>query len=320
MVNLTHVGIDVASKKFDIAVMTGDKKYKTKVFSNTSKGFSELLNWLEPYGECHICLEATGAYSEPLATFLADAGYRVSVENPARIHAFGQSELARNKTDKGDARMIARYCRQHEPDVWKPVPLNERQLRALVNRLKSLQEMEQMEKNRADTADSIVLPSIRNMIAELQKQIAATRKAISQHIDDDPDLKKNRELLESIPGIGAVVSSTLLAYVGDMSRFGSSKAVVAWMGLNPMLQESGLWKGKGRLSKKGNGAVRKVLYMPAMTAIRRNPAVMKLAERLREGHKHGKVIVCAAMKKLVQLAYGVLKSGRPYEAEICLAS
>lgn len=319
MTTLTHVGIDVASKKFDIAVITGDKKYKTKVFSNTQKGFAELLNWLEPYGECHICLEATGAYSEPLATFLCDAGYLVSVENPARIHAFGQSELSRNKTDKGDARMIARYCRQHEPQAWQPAPLNERQLRALVNRLTSLQEMEQMEKNRADTADSIVLPSIRNMIAELHKQIAETRRAINQHIDDDPDLKKNRELLESIPGIGSVVSSTLLAYVGDMSRFGSSKSVVAWVGLNPMLQESGLWKGKSRLSKKGNGVVRKVLFMPAMVAIKHNPTLMNLAERLRAGHKTGKVIVCAAMKKLVQLAYGVLKSGRPYDPEICLA-
>ncbi|MBS0896732.1 transposase, partial [Pantoea dispersa] len=131
--------------------------------------------------------------------------------------------------------------------------------------------------------------------------------------------KKNRELLESIPGIAGVLSSTMLAYLGDMSRFSSSKALVAWVGLNPMRQESGEWKGKSRISKMGNSAMRKALYMPAIVAMKWNPAVSALKKRLDAGKKTGKVVVCAAMKKLLQLAYGVLKSGRPFDAEICLA-
>lgn len=313
------VGIDIASKKFDVAVWNGGTSYKTKVFSNTPKGFSALKKWLEPFGECHICMEATGAYSEPLATFLHDEGYDVSVDNPARIKAFSQSEMNRNKTDKDDARMIARYCKMHVPSLWQPAPLNERKLKALVNRLTNLQEMQQMEENRLETADAVVQPSIRVVIAALEAQIKETKRAIRDHIDNDPDLKKNRELLESIPGVAGVLSSTMLAYLGDMSRFSSSKALVAWAGLNPMRQESGEYKGKSRISKMGNSAMRKALYMPAIVAMKWNPAVKALKTRLEAGHKTGKVVVCAAMKKLLQLAYGVLKSGCPFNAEICLA-
>lgn len=319
MTAFTPVGIDIASKKFDAAIWIEEKKYKNKVFANTPAGFHAFLQWLAPYGSCHICMEATGAYSLPLATYLYDAGYPVSVENAARIHAFGQSELIRNKTDKGDAKMIARYCFLHKPPEWKPAPLNERQLQALVNRLNALKEMKHMEENRALTTEAIVQDSIQKVITALEQQIKETEQAIKEHIDNDPDLKKNKALLESIPGVGEVLSTTLLGYVGDMSRFSSNKALVAYAGLNPMLRESGCWKGQTRLSKKGNGVLRKALYMPALTALRYNPVITALCNRLRDKGKRGKFLVCAAMKKLLQLAYGVLKSGKPFMAEIPLA-
>ena len=186
------VGIDVASGKFDVAVWKGDTSYKTKVFPNTPKGFIALKKWLEPFGCCHICMEATGAYSEPLATFLHDEGYDVSVENPARIRRFGQAELSRNKTDKDDARMIARYCKLHGPSLWQPAPLNERRLKALVKRLTNLQEMRQMEENRLEVSDAVVQPSIRVVIAALDAQIDETKRAINDHIDNDPGLNKHR--------------------------------------------------------------------------------------------------------------------------------
>ncbi len=172
MQTLIPVGIDVASQKFDVAVWKGKTAYKSKVFSNTHKGFDALKKWLEPFGDCHICMEATGAYSEALATCLADAGYAVSVENPARIKSFGCSELSRNKTDKADARMIARYCKLHAPALWQPVPLRERNLKALLNRLVNLQEMKQMEENRLETATPVVQVFIHTVIAALDTQIA----------------------------------------------------------------------------------------------------------------------------------------------------
>ncbi|WP_339056657.1 IS110 family transposase [Candidatus Regiella endosymbiont of Tuberolachnus salignus] len=315
----TPVGIDIAKLKFDVAVWIERKKYKTKVFDNTPSGFSDLLKWLLPYGDCHICLEATSHYSLPLATFLVDNGVEVSVENPARIHAFAQSELSRNKTDQGDAKMIARYCALYSPARWFPAPLNERQLTALIRRLNHLVEMKQMEYNRKEGADEIVQPFLTESICALEKQIREIKQKIKQHINDSPELKKNKQLLESIPGIGEILSATLLAFVGDVSKFTSSKQVVAYAGLNPKLCESGVFKGRSRLSKIGCTELRKALYMPALTSITYNPIIKSQWERLVKRNKGGKIGVCAAMRKLLQLAYGVLKSGVPFDEKIALA-
>lgn len=315
----TAVGIDVAKLKLDVAVWIDKKKYKTKVLPNTPAGFMQLLKWLSPYGICHICLEATGSYSIPLATFLADNGIQVSVENPARIHAFGQSELSRNKTDQGDARMIARYCALHTPALWAPAPLSERQLTALVRHLGNLEKMKQMQENRQLVADEVVQSSLTATIACLKQQIKETKQKIKTLMDNDPNLNRNKQLLESIPGIGEILSSSLLAYVGDMSQFSSSKEVVAYAGLNPKLCESGLLKGRSRISKTGHVALRKALYMPAVAAISCNAIVKAQWERLVSRHKGGKIGICAAMRKLLQLAYGVLKSGIPFDAKIALA-
>ncbi|WP_253305883.1 IS110 family transposase [unidentified bacterial endosymbiont] len=316
----TAVGIDVAKLKFDVAVWIGRKKFKTKVLPNTPAGFTQLLKWLNPYGACHICLEATGSYSTALATFLADNGIQVSVENPARIHAFGQSELSRNKTDQGDAKMIALYCAMHTPALWAPAPLSERQLTALVRHLGNLEEMKRMQENRQLVADEVVQPSLTEIIAALKQQIKETKQKIRAHIANDPDLKKNKQLLESIPGIGEILSCSLLAYAGDMSKFSNSKEIVAYAGLNPKLCESGLFKGRSRISKTGHVALRKAVYMPALAAISCNAIVKAQWGRLVLRHKGGKIGICAAMRKLLQLAYGVLKSGMPFDAKIALAS
>ncbi|EOG8362201.1 transposase, partial [Yersinia enterocolitica] len=131
--------------------------------------------------------------------------------------------------------MIARYCHLHKPPEWKPVPVNERKLQVLINRLNTLKEMKRMEENRALTSETIVQDSIQKVIAALDEEIKEIEQAIKKHIDNDPDLKKNQALLESIPGVGEILSTTLLGYVGDMSRFSSNKALVAYAGLNPML-------------------------------------------------------------------------------------
>lgn len=317
--NTTSVGVDIAKNKFDVAVLLPNQKYKTKIFSNTPSGCRDFVNWLSRFGDCHICMEATGCYSTELATLLADSGFRVSLENPARIHAFGNTELTRNKTDKSDAALIARYCALYQPALWFPAPLNERQLTALVRHLKNLEEMRQMEVNRLEGADDVIVASLNEHIAILDELIAETKKKIRQHIDDNPDLKRDSELLKSIPGVGEMLSASLLAFAGDLRRFHNSKALVAYAGLNPRRCESGLWKGKSRLSKVGHAELRSALYMPALVASKHNAVVKALTERLKEAGKAGKERVCAAMRKLLQLAYGVVKSGRMFDAEIPLA-
>lgn len=317
--NRIPVGVDIAKNKFDVAVLLPNQKYKTKKFANTSSGCREFLTWLARFGDCHVCMEATGCYSTELATLLADNGCHVSLENPARIHAFGHTELTRNKTDKSDAALIARYCALHQPPLWHPAPLNERQLTALVRHLRNQEEMRQMEVNRLEAADDLILLSLNEHIAMLDALIEETKKKISQHIDDNPDLKRDRELLRSIPGVGDMLSVSLLAFAGNLRRFSNSKALVAYAGLNPRRCESGLWKGKSRLSKVGSGELRSALYMPAVVAGRHNVVVKGLMERLAAKGKSGKERVCAGMRKLLQLAYGVVKSGHKFNAEIPLA-
>lgn len=316
---LIPVGVDIAKLKFDAAVLLPNQKYKTKKFANTPAGCREFIHWLSRFGVCHVCMEATGSYSTELATALSDSGYCVSLENPARIHAFSQTELTRNKTDKSDAALIARYCALYQPAQWHPAPLSQRQLTALVRHLKNLEEMRQMEENRLEAADEVITGSLKEHIATLDELIKETKKKIRQHIDDDPDLKKDKALLESIPGVGDVLSTSLLAFAGNLRRFSSSKALVAYAGLNPRRCESGMWKGKSRLSKVGSGELRSVLYMPAVVAGRCNEVVKELMTRLAGRGKSGKERVCAGMRKLLQLAYGVVKSGREFNAEIPLA-
>src|SRR5512143_3367224 len=205
---LTPIGIDIAKAKFDTAALVAGK-YKTKVFPNTPAGFEAFRLWLRPFAPVHVCLEATGRYGEALATFLVAPAILVSVVNPAQIHAFGQAELSRTKTDKTDAKLIARFCQRQQPPAWQPLPPAVRQLQALVRRLDDLTAMRQMEHNRQAGADTTVQASLTRVLALLDAEIKQTRAAIHDHFDQHPGLRAQRELLDSIPGLGETTSAAL---------------------------------------------------------------------------------------------------------------
>ncbi len=319
---LTSIGIDIAKNKFDVAALLPSGKYKFKSFGNNPRGFEQFLTWLQPLADTHICMEATGVYGDSLANFLSDHHLRLSVVNPARIAAFAKSELSRSKTDRGDAKLIARFCAQtgHSLPLWQAPAPNVRALQALVRRLDSLLEMQQMEKNRLLVANSAIVSSLEQMLNTLAEQIEQVKAAIRQHIDNDPDLKRQSKLLETIPGIGQSTSAALLALLGNINRFQHIKQIIAFTGLNPALRESGTLVGRARLSKTGDSLLRKLLYMPALVAWRHNPVIRPFCLRLKANGKHGKAIVCAAMRKLLHIVYGVLKSGLPFDPKLGLAS
>jgi transposase len=314
------VGVDIAKNKFDVARLE-DGKYKHKKFDNTPEGFAAFADWLVTFGDAKplICMEATGAYSIPLAEFLAQSGYPVAVVNPAKIKGFAKSELSRVKTDKADAKLIARYALEKRPPAWTPPPANIRELQALLRRIEDLLEMLQMEKNRLDTADANVVGSIKTLIALLEKELAATRKRVRNLIDNDPDLKRRRDLLETIPGIAESSSAHLLVALSEHYGFTRAKQAVAFAGLNPALNESGQWKGKTRISKTGDPLLRTKLYMPAVAAGQHNPVIRAFRERLKANGKNGMAIVCASMRKLVHIAFAILKSGKPFDPNFSLA-
>ena len=318
----TIVGIDIAKKKFDVAVLLGER-VKSGTFHNTADGFAVFGRWLTKLGvgNVHACMEATGTYGEELALYLHRTGHVVSVVNPAKIKGFAQSELSRTKTDKTDAALIARFCRAMSPEPWQPPEPEVKQLQALVRRLDELQGMLNQERNRFDTADDIVKHSIADVIAVLEERIEQVRRLIRDHIDGNPDLRNKRDLLESIPGIGPTTSAMALAEFGDVTRFRDARRMASFCGLTPRHRQSGSSvRGKSMLSKTGSARIRKALFMPALAAIRYNPVIAAFRARLLANGKPRMVIVGAIMRKLVHIIYGVLKSGKPFDPAIAAAA
>lgn len=315
----TILGIDVSKLKLDLALRRADGKWRTKVVDNTPEGFAALATWLskQEVSTVHACMEATGTYWEACAECLAEGGHTVSVVNPAQVKAFGQSRLQRTKTDKADARLIAEFCAAQAPEPWQAPSPAIRELRALVARRQALDAMRTQEKNRLSVARATVRDGIVAHLDYLERSIADIERLIREKIDQDPTLKAQHELLDSIPGLGEKTIPTLLAYYGGVLRFATAKEAAAFAGLDPRQHESGTSvRGKPRLSKVGHSALRKALYMPAMVATTKTAWGRAFRDRLKAAGKAPMVILGAMMRKLVHVAYGVLKSKKPFDAAL----
>ena len=313
----SFLGIDLSKETFH-AYLLSDRANAAKAFSNNAKGFEQLIAWVRNRHtiEVHICMEATGTYWEALAEYLHGLKQRVSVVNPARIKAFAQSELLRTKTDAVDAALIARFCKSQDPEPWIPPPPEIRVLQELMRHYEHLKTTRAQQSVYAQSSEAaIVKSSIEDIIATLDEQIAQIEQEIRRHFDDHPDLKRRRDLLTSIPGIGETTASSILSEIPHLDRFQSAKAVAAFAGLSPRERRSGTSvHGRPRLCKTGNARIRKALYMPAIVALRFNPTLRIFAEPLLAAGKHKRLIIGAVMRKLLVLAYGVLRSGVAFDA------
>jgi transposase len=317
---LPILGIDIAKLKFNLCLIKASGQLRHKVFPNTSTGFEQLSEWLSRQGveRVHACLEATGTYGEALAHYLHEAGQRVSVINPAAIKAFAGSRLSRTKTDKVDAELIARFCQAQQPPEWTPLALEVRELQALVRRLESLIEMRVMEENRLSSIIPVdsVRQSVEEHLSYLNQEIKRTEELIRQHINNHPTLKQQSQLLDSIPGIAAATAALLLSEITDINQYRSARQVAAYAGLVPRERQSGSSVcGRTRLSKIGNARLRRALYFPAITALRCSPFFQAWAKGLQERGKSKMSVICAVMRKLLHLAYGVLKSKKPFDPQ-----
>jgi transposase len=317
---LPVLGIDIAKLKFNVCLINTSGKLKHRVLPNTLTGFEQLLDWLSKQGvqRVHACLEATGTYGEALSLFLHEAGHTVSMVNPAAIKAFAGSRLSRTKTDRLDAELIARFCLAQGPPAWTPLPAEVRDLQALVRRLESLLEMRVMEENRLSSGITVeaVRESVEEHLSYLNEQIKGCEESIRRHINNHPTLKQQSELLDSIPGIAQTTAALLLAEMTDITQYRNARQVAAYAGLVPRERQSGTsLRGRTRLPKIGNARLRKALYFPAVTALRCSPFFQAWAEGLLKRGKSKMSVICAVMRKLVHVAYGVLKSGKPFDPE-----
>ncbi len=322
------IGIDVSKEKLDCLWIRdlASMKIKSKIQANTPAGHQALLDWsVKQTGgdvsELHFVMEATGVYHEALAYALHEAGAKVSVVNPARIRDYAKSLGSQTKTDKKDSVIIARYGMTQSPRLWLPERVEVRQLKALIARCDAVKQDIQRELNRMEKAQvSAVSTEVRTSIETVHAQLEAERKRleslIEDHIDNHPGLRKDRALLESIPGVGPVISQQMVAVIRSRS-FHLARECAAFLGLVPIERESGSSvRGRPRLSKQGDGRIRAKLYMAAVVATQHNPDIRRQYERLLKRGKSKMSAIGAAMRKLVHICFGVLKHQTPYRPQL----
>lgn len=321
-----YLGIDIAKANFAVALLASERLVAEGTFANTPDGFGKLVSWcnrqLQPFpgARLHACMEATSSYGVNLALFLhahfQETGHRVSVVNPHQTSCHAKSRLLRNKTDRVDAENIADFCATHHPADWQPPSAAQRRLKELSRHLESMEKSTTRETNRLKSGiqDEGIQRRIKQLLDLLEEQKRQTRNEMEQLLKQDASLCEQVRLLVTIPGVGQTTALKFLAEVQDVHRFGSAAQLAAFAGLSPSQRQSGSSvRGKTMLSKKGNCHLRTALYMPIMAAMRFNPLVKTLTDRLLAEGRPTKVAMAAGMRKLLYIMYGVLKSGRPFD-------
>lgn len=279
------------------------------------------MRWLSkgfPNGGLHLIVEPTSTYHHLLVQALADQGLPYTLINPARTAAFARVQGKRAKTDPVDARLLASLGESQQPEPTPPPEEDQEGLKALRRHLEWLEKELQAARNRLDTASfspwtpQEVLDSLERTIQQLKEEIQLVRETMATRQEQDQEWSRQMQLLTSIPGVGEKTATLLLTELPPVARCPSARSWVAFCGLNPEPRQSG--KGHySRLSRVGTARVRAGLYLPAISALRWNPVVKALGDRLRQRGKVGRVRIVAAMHKLLRLCYGVLNSGRPFD-------
>ncbi|MBI3302532.1 MAG: IS110 family transposase [Deltaproteobacteria bacterium] len=315
---MKYLGVDVARDSLEVADVLGSQG---RAFSNTQAGIQGLLRWLSrsfPEEDLQLVVEPTSTYHHPLIHALVARQFAYTLINPAHTSAFARVQGKRAKTDRVDARLLASLGESQQPEPSSPPEETQEGLKALRRHVEWLEKELQAARNRLDTASfspwtpQTVLDSLERTIQQLEKEAQQVREAMATQQQQHPEWTRQVNLLTSIPGVGERTATLLLTEMPPVASCPSARSWVAFCGLNPEPRQSG--KGHySRLSRVGTARVRAGLYLPAVSALRWNPAVRALGDRLRQRGKMGRVRIVAAMHKLLRLCFGVLKSGRPFD-------
>lgn len=310
---MEYLGVDVAKDSLEIANASGSRQ---RSFPNTEAGITGLLRWLP--GDPQLIVEPTSTYHHLLLRALVAQRVLYTLINPGHTAAFARVQGKRAKTDRVDARLLAALGESQQPEPSAPPEETQEGLKALRRHLEWLEKELQGARNRLDSASfspwtpQTVLDSLERTIQQLEKEAQQVREAMGSQQDRHQEWTHQLHLLTSIPGVGERTATLLLTEMPPVANCPSARSWVAFCGLNPEPRQSG--KGQySRLSRVGTARVRAGLYLPAVSALRWNPVVKALGDRLRERGKVGRVRIVAAMHKLLRLCFGVLKSGRPFD-------
>jgi transposase len=324
----THtLGIDIAKRNFEVNLRALEQiqDRHSASFPNNLKGFKALQRWLVQLGIdqvalLHACLESTSRYGDALAAWLYSQGYQVSMVNPRRTHHHAESRLCRTVTDRIDAALIADFCAEQRQKLalWEPLACEHRQLQDLTRTRQALVEHRDGFANLLETATGLARKSVQRQIANLQREIQRLEQAIKNLLDQPAScaLKAQVALADSVPGVGLLTAATVVAELPPIDKISRANQALALFGLDPKSKTSGdTVKTPARLSKMGSKRGRKALYLPAIVALRYNPLICALGQRLKLKGRSGKYVVVAAMRKLLRQIFGVIKSGQPFDPQ-----
>ncbi|WP_308074861.1 transposase [Neisseria polysaccharea] len=307
-----HLGIDVSKQTLDCCLISDGIFYERK-FTNDSGGIAKLQTWLQEHGadsNLHCCCEATGTYYEESAIALARR-YKMSVVNPRTIKGFGTAVMNRSKTDRQDAKLIARYCQAMKPEQWQPFTPEHRQLQELVRYIARTKQQRASEQTKYKTAPDFIKPHIQETINHFTQLIDSLEQELQAYYRNNPEQDKRIKTLKSIDGIGENSAAVLCSIITE--RFTHAKQLVAYLGLDPKEHQSGTSvKGRTRISKIGKSETRAALYMPALVAYRMG-VFPDFTARLKAKGKPPKVIIVAIMRKLAVIAFHLLKNGENFD-------
>lgn len=315
------VGIDVAKREFVACFLAhAQAKPKRGTFAMTVDGIAKFLEWLQRVGQgqnLHLCMEDTGIYSLNLANVLHEHKLYMSLVNPGIIKKYGESQNSRTKNDAADALIIALFALERHPAQWQPLASKHQKLRSLARRREQLKESRLQEKNRLEAClDPELGEEIKQSIARFDEQIAQKWAEMKALVAADPVLRHNSRLLQSIPGIGPLTASMLLAELPPLENFGSGRSLCAYAGLSPRQNDSGPRKGRTRLCKQGRAGLRRILYMPAMSLLSCKAGPLKrFADRLLSKSKHAMCVIGALMRKLLAVVFAILRSGEMFNPD-----
>lgn len=309
------IGLDISKDTIDATLHKTNGSIHYIKFKNNDDGLKQFRLWIKGnrIRKVYIGMEATGIYYEKAADMLSSY-YTVYVINPLKIKDYGKSRFNRTKTDKADSNLIADYIKRHQ-DTLIPyqIPKN-KALQKLINLKNQLQQQQKQIKNRLHSTEEDFIRNIhQDLIDTVQDKMEQVKIAISEQIKKQTDNNHYRNL-QTIPSIGKDTASVLYAQLTE-KHFKTANQFVSYAGLSPAIIQSGTSvRGRGRLSRYGNRRLKSTLYMPALCAYRFN-AFPKLINNLKKAGKPKMVIIVAIMRKLAKLAYYIVKTGQPYDAE-----
>lgn len=311
------IGCDISQKTIDIQLLDkqGNELSYCKI-SNNQKGFEKLKQMLpENPQNYHVCMEATGNYYEDFADFMAENGYHVTVVNPLKIKKFAESEFQKTKTDKQDAKLIARYCQQklltsNKVGTYRKPTKQQYQTKRILTYLNELKQQQTALKNRIKSSkDGFVTSELEKQLDDVKTYIKAAETKLTELTDCE-----QKEQLKTIPAISETTAKVLLHYL-TLFDFESANKFVAFAGLSPHQAKSGTSVHKReKLSRYGNRILKSALYMPAVVAYRMG-VFKAFTDRLEKKGKRGKLVIVAIMRKLAALAWTLYTKGESYRKQ-----